>query len=219
MIREVFNKIDINHKIIICDDNSPDGTSKIVKLLKRSNIVVIERPGKMGLGSVYIDSIEECKYPYTILMDSDLQHSPFDIERMYKYALYDKYDIVTGTRYNSDFINGELVHGKVSNWSFIRKLQSAIANNLARYILDVKTSDLTGSFRIYKTNVLSFLAKSVYCKNFGFQVEAITRAEHLNLKIKEVPITFFDRYAGESKLGLKEIYKFLMMVVMLYFTI
>src|ERR1700677_4322661 len=86
MLEHTFKELNEPYLLIVVDDNSPDNTSGIVKALDNDNIRVIDRPGKMGLGSAYMDGLEYCKYPYTVIMDSDLQHDPFAIIDMYKMA-------------------------------------------------------------------------------------------------------------------------------------
>ena len=96
---------------------------------------------------------------------------------------------------------------------------SMTANMFARYVLGLNTTDLTGSFRCYKTSILTEIVPKTICKGFGFQMEIIARAETMNKKIAEVPIIFFDRIAGDSKLSFKETFNFLKMVILLYFAI
>lgn len=212
MLGNVLERMKVPYLIILIDDNSPDGTSKIAKNLEIENLKVIDRPGKLGLGSAYLEGLKHCDYEYTFFMDSDLQHDPFSIPIMFKKATSGRdYDIVTGTRYSKS--------GMVCDWPFKRKLCSMTANTFARCILGLYTSDLTGSFRCYKTSVLKEIIPKIICKGFGFQMEVIARAETMNKKIAEIPITFFDRIAGDSKLGFKETFAFLKTVILLYFAI
>lgn len=210
MLGTTFKKLGAAYKIIIVDDNSPDQTSSIVKNLNNKNIIVIDRPGKLGLGSAYVTGLEYCSYPYTVIIDSDLQHDPFSIIDMYKIATKG-YDIVSGCRYAKN--------GMICNWSFSRKLVSCGANTLSRYVLGLYTNDLTGSFRLYKTEVLKALVPAVRCKRFGFQMEIIARAEALKYSIAECPIIFYERPFGESKISSKEIIFFLIAIINLYFTV
>ncbi|KAI5173478.1 dolichol-phosphate mannosyltransferase [Pancytospora epiphaga] len=208
MLDDVFKQLRAKYTIIVVDDNSPDNTSGIVKGLNNENVKVIDRPGKLGLGSAYVTGLSHCIYEYTVILDSDLQHDPFTILDMYK--LTEKgADIVSGTRY--------IGTGKVCGWSFMRKLVSCGANNLARYTLGLNTKDLTGSFRLYRTEVLKELIPTVRCLKFGFQMEIIARAEAKGYKIVECPIVFYDRKAGESKISWKEMVHFVIAIVKLYF--
>jgi dolichol-phosphate mannosyltransferase len=210
MLIDTFKQLDQEYRIIVVDDNSPDDTSKIVKRMNLKGVIVIDRPTKMGLGSAYKAGLSKCIYPYTILMDSDLQHDPFAILEMEK-MVYSNHDIITGTRYSKG--------GRVCGWSFMRGFISCTANNIAKYALGLNTSDLTGSFRLYKTSVLKEIIPQMQCQGFGFQMEIIARAEKMEYKIGECPIIFYDRAFGVSKMSIFEIFRFLNTVRMLYFTI
>lgn len=212
MLQLTLKKLKVPYSIILIDDNSPDQTAKIAKSLPIKNLKVIERVGKLGLGSAYIEGLKYCNYKYTIIMDSDLQHDPFIIHTMFKIAMScEDYDIVTATRYAKT--------GMVCNWPFRRKFHSMFSNYFARNILGLSSSDLTGSFRCYKTSFLKEVVPKIICKNFGFQMEIIARAEKMNRKIAEVPIVFYDRVFGESKMCFGEIYNFFKTVLLMYFMI
>lgn len=212
MLSHTLEGMNLKYSIILIDDNSPDGTSKIAKSLGIRNLKVIDRPGKMGLGSAYLEGLKHCSYDHTILLDADLQHDPFSIPIMYKTATSsESLDIVTGTRYSKS--------GMVCGWPFSRKLTSIGANTLAQYVLGLSSTDLTGSFRCYKTSLLRELIPKITCKSFGFQMEIIARAELMGKRIAEVPIIFYDRVAGESKMSFKEIFNFIKTVAQLYFSI
>lgn len=113
----------------------------------------------------------------------------------------ENFDIVSGTRYKGE---GSGVYG----WNFKRKLISRGANFLSQFLLRPKASDLTGSFRLYKKDVLAKLISVCESKGYVFQMEMIVRARALNYTIGEVPITFVDRVYGESKMGASEIFQF-----------
>lgn len=207
MLDNVFTRLSVPYLLVIVDDNSPDGTAAIVRSLNNENAIVVDRPGKLGLGSAYVEGLKHCIHPYTVIMDSDLQHNPFDILEMYKLASKGC-DIVTGTRYHGE--------GKVSNCPFFRRLMSCTANNIARFLLDLRIHDLTGSFRMYRTDILTLLVQEVTCKRFGFQMEILALAEKRGMKIVECPIIFYQRHTGVSKISSKEIIFFLMAVLRLY---
>ncbi|ORD94297.1 DPM1 [Enterospora canceri] len=219
MLIAIFRRLDAEFRLVVVDDNSPDETASRVKALNNPNIKVIEREGKLGLGSAYMDATKYCIHPYTIIIDVDLQQDPFDIIGMTKYCK--EYDIVASTRYSKslkyDGNKEVMASGKVCHWKFSRRLISSVSNSSGRFILDLKSSDLTSSFRIYKTEIFKNLIKKVSNKGFGFQFEILARAEYENYKIKEYPITFYNRAYGESKLGATDIYRFLVMLVYLYF--
>lgn len=208
MLDAAFKELGAPYTVVVVDDGSPDGTSGIVKGMRNESVVVVDRPGKLGLGSAYLAGLDHCTHPYTVIIDSDLQHDPFAIVDMYRMAKKG-HDIVSGTRYAKG--------GKVCDWSFKRRMVSCGANNLTRYVLGLKTLDLTGSFRMYKTDVLKRLMPSVRCMKFGFQMEIIARAEMSGLSIAECPIVFYSRKTGESKISWREIVYFLFAIMNLYF--
>ena len=161
----------LNMEVVIVDDNSPDGTQDVIKELQKAygdKIVLHARPGKMGLGSAYIDGLNKCKGKYVILMDADLSHHPKFIPDFIKKMKDTKCDLVTGTRY--------LPGGGVYGWDLNRKLTSRVANYMASTLLNPKASDLTGSFRLYKKEVLEAIIPKVKSRGFIFQMEIITRA-------------------------------------------
>nr|CAI5834582.1 unnamed protein product [Callosobruchus analis] len=143
-------------------------------------------------------------------MDADLSHHPKAITEFIKKQQEQDYDVVSGTRY----IGGGGVYG----WDFKRKLVSRGANFLTQLLLRPGASDLTGSFRLYKKDVLETLIKSCVSKGYVFQMEMIIRARQLNYTIGEVPITFVDRLYGESKLGGTEIVQFVRALLYLFAT-
>lgn len=108
---------------------------------------------------------------------------------------------MTGTRYKAG--------GGVQGWDLGRKLTSRVANFIASTILNAKASDLTGSFRLYKKEILDRVMPLVKSRGYVFQMEIITRAQYMGYKIEEVPITFVDRIYGESKIGANEIVSYL----------
>jgi dolichol-phosphate mannosyltransferase len=192
-------------EVIIVDDNSPDGTQDIIhqliKIYGGDKIKLHARPGKLGLGSAYIDGLSKCTGEFVILMDADLSHHPKVIPEFIKKQRETGADVVTGTRYAEN--------GGVYGWDLNRKLTSRVANFLASVLLAPSASDLTGSFRLYKKEVLEKALKSVKSRGYVFQMEIIVRCQYMGYKIEEVPITFVDRIFGESKLGAGEILAYL----------
>lgn len=194
----------INLEIVVVDDNSPDGTQNVVAELQKiykDKIKLHKRPGKLGLGSAYRDGLKFCSGKFVILMDADLSHHPKFFSQFIKKQKETNAHVVTGTRY--------VQKGGVFGWDLRRKLTSRVANFLADFLLSPKCSDLTGSFRLYKKEVLEFLMEKVKSKGYAFQMEVIIRAREAQFKIEEVPITFVDRIYGESKLGTNEVVTYL----------
>jgi dolichol-phosphate mannosyltransferase len=186
-------------EIIVIDDNSPDNTAEIARRLRKQYkfVRLHSRPGKLGLGTAYKAGLELARGKYVILMDADLSHHPKFIPKMIQTQGLENCDIVTGTRYAPG--------GGVSGWGMSRKLMSCGANYLAQTLLSPGVSDLTGSFRLYRKDVLTALIGMSVSKGYVFQMEMMFRAKKLGFKIGEVPITFVDRFFGESKLGAQEI--------------
>lgn len=204
LLCRMFQMHHLNYEIVIVDDNSPDGTQQIAKQLAAlygpEHIVLRPRPGKLGLGTAYIHGLESCTGDFVIIMDADFSHHPKFIPDMITKQLQTNADIVQGTRYS-----GPKTGAGVYGWDLKRKLVSRGANVLATFVLDPRTTDVTGSFRLYKRSVIDNLIRQIKSKGYVFQMEILVRAKALDYKVEEVPITFCDRVYGESKLGGDEI--------------
>ncbi|XP_077292301.1 dolichyl-phosphate mannosyltransferase subunit 1 isoform X2 [Arctopsyche grandis] len=214
LLAKTFDNCDYKYEIIIIDDGSPDGTLDVAKKLQKiygdDKIVLKPREKKLGLGTAYIHGLKFAKGDFIIIMDADLSHHPKFIPDMIELQKKHNYDVVTGTRYQDG--------GGVYGWDFKRKLVSRGANFLTQLLLRPGVSDLTGSFRLYKKNVLQKLIESCVSKGYVFQMEMVVRARQFNYTIGEVPITFVDRLYGESKLGGSEIVQFVKALLYLFAT-
>ncbi|UXI20599.1 hypothetical protein NH340_JMT06542 [Sarcoptes scabiei] len=193
-------------EIIIIDDNSPDGTLDAAKQLQKiygeDKIVLKPREAKLGLGSAYLHGLKFARGQFVVIMDSDLSHHK---------QKEDRSEIVTGTRYAGD--------GGVYGWDFKRKLISRGANYLTQVLLRPGVTDLTGSFRLYRRDVLEKLVENCVSKGYVFQMEMMVRARKLGYRISEVPITFVDRVYGQSKMGANEIVQFAKGLLYLFATL
>ncbi|CAD8098146.1 unnamed protein product [Paramecium sonneborni] len=199
LIFEMAKKNNLDFEIVIIEDNSPDGTLQVAQELKKvygDKLIIHFREKKLGLGSAYMDGIKLCHGNFVVIMDADLSHHPKYLKDFIEKQKETNCDIVTGSRY----IN----KGGVMNWGFDRKLTSRGANFLASTMLGVKCSDLTGSFRLYKREVLEKVIKDVVSRGYAFQMEIIIRARKYGFTVEEVPIVFVERIFGESKLGASE---------------
>ncbi|XP_071784834.1 dolichol-phosphate mannosyltransferase subunit 1 [Asterias amurensis] len=214
LIVKSFAESGFNYEIIVIDDGSPDGTLEVGKQLEKlygkDKIVLRPREKKLGLGTAYIHGIKHATGNFIIIMDADLSHHPKFIPEFIKKQQDGDLDIVSGTRYAGT--------GGVYGWDFKRKLISRGANFLTQILLRPGASDLTGSFRLYKKDVLQNLIEACVSKGYVFQMEMIVRARQFNYTIGEVPITFVDRVYGESKLGGNEIIGFAKGLLMLFAT-
>jgi len=214
LINETMTKHDYNFEVIIIDDGSPDGTLEAAKQLQQiygsEKIVLRPREKKLGLGTAYIHGLKNATGNFIIIMDADFSHHPKFIPDFIKLQHDKQLDLVTGTRY----VEG----GGVFGWDLKRKVVSRGANLLTQILLRPGVSDLTGSFRLYKKEVLEKLVNSCVSKGYVFQMEMVVRARQFGFTIGEVPITFVDRFYGESKLGASEISGFVKGLLYLFAT-
>lgn len=198
IIRKVFS-LEGGYDILIIDDGSPDGTAAIVKRLQQEfpeRLHMIERPGKLGLGTAYITGFKwsiDKGYDYTFEMDADFSHNPEDLPRLYQ-ACKDGADLAIGSRY-CDGIS-------VINWPIGRIIMSYYASVYVRTILGMKVYDCTAGFKCYSNKVLRTInLDKVEMKGYGFQIEMKYTTYKLGFKITEVPIIFVNRKAGTSKMS------------------
>lgn len=201
LIAKTFDAHNLDWEIVIVDDASPDGTQEIAKQLIKvyspARIQLRPRAGKLGLGTAYMHGLEFVTGNFVVIMDADFSHHPHHIPEFIQLQKQGDFDIVLGTRYAGN--------GGVYGWDFKRKLVSRGANLLSRVILRPNVSDVTGSFRLYKKEVLKRVIMETKSKGYVFQMEMIVRAREAGYKIGEVPIAFVDRIYGDSKLGSDEI--------------
>ncbi|NOZ09108.1 MAG: polyprenol monophosphomannose synthase [FCB group bacterium] len=210
-IRELIEQIRTNGgnpDILIVDDNSPDGTGKIVRALMEhdDHLFLIEREGKLGLGTAYCTGFRwalENGYDRIVQIDADLSHNPADIPRLVEASK--EYDLVIGSRY----INGV----NVVNWPLSRLILSSLANVYARGITGMPVTDATGGFKCFNRRVLENIElEKVSSEGYSFQIEVNFRAWVKGYSIKEISIVFNDRTVGESKMSKKIILEAIKMV-------
>ncbi len=199
IIRKVFSlRKDFN--ILVVEDNSPDGTAGIVKNLMiefPERLFIEERRGKLGLGTAYIHGFKwglKNKYEYIYEMDADFSHNPKDLINLYNACAVEGADLAIGSRY----ITGV----NVVNWPIGRVLMSYYASAYVRFITRMKIMDTTAGFKCYKRKVLETInLDKIKFTGYAFQIEMKFTTWKLGFKIKEVPIIFTDRTAGESKMN------------------
>ncbi len=199
MIEKVFSLAYPFHLLII-DDGSPDGTASIVKKLQEKYIdklFLIERTGKLGLGTAYITGFRwalEQNYDYIMEMDCDFSHNPDDLIRLLDACRIDGADMSIGSRY----VKG----GDIKNWPFSRKLISYGGSVYVRLITWIGIKDTTAGFVCYKRKVIDSIDfNKIGYVGYGFQIEVKFAAYKLGFKLKEVPILFVDRIEGVSKMS------------------
>ena len=181
--------------VLVIDDDSPDGTSEIIKKLAYPHVKVIDNGPKRGIGNAYVSGFKyACNVGYKKIatMDADGSHSVENLKQMIN--LSSTYDVVMGARW----ING----GSVINWSVHRKLLSQFGTWYARKCLGVTYKDLTGGLRIYDLELLKKINLSAIQSNgYCFQIEMIRASVSLNARIFEHPIQFVERRDGVSKMS------------------
>ena len=198
LIAMIFNAIPKAH-ILIIDDNSPDGTDKLIESLIKSKyldrLFLYKRAGKFGLGTAYIEGFKWAltrNYTRVIQMDADFSHDPKYLPILYETNA----DLVIGSRY----VKG----GGVKNWSRLREFISRGGSWYARQWLDMDIRDLTGGFKCWKRSLLEKIDLNIIKSNgYCFQIEMNYMASLLGAKIVEVPIVFVDRVEGHSKMSKK----------------
>lgn len=187
-------------EVVVVDDNSSDGTADEVRRITKDygNTKLIVRSEKMGLGSAYRDGFSASSYGFIVEMDADMSHNPEEITKLLQGL--NPVDIVIGSRY----IEG----GNTVGWSWQRKLVSWGANRFARFVLGLNPKDVTSGFRVYSKDAFEKIITHSTLNGYAFQIEVLYLASKLGFKVKEVPITFNERRDGESKLGIREMFRF-----------
>ena len=207
ILTKIIN-LSTNFNILVVDDNSPDGTSEIVEsfMLSNSNINIVKRQSKKGLGSAYIEGFRWAlnnNYDYVMQIDADLSHNPDDLIRLKNQST--DYDLVIGSRY----INGI----SIVNWPLSRLILSYFANLYARMIIGIPIKDVTGGFKCISTNILkSINLNEIKSEGYSFQIELNYLAWMNNYTISEIPIVFTDRTLGTSKMSKSVIFEAIYMV-------
>ncbi|NDW09268.1 polyprenol monophosphomannose synthase [Dysgonomonas sp. 520] len=199
IIKVVFSLPKKFHVLII-DDGSPDGTAQIVKNLQKEfsdSLFMIEREGKLGLGTAYIAGFKWAlskEYEYIFEMDADFSHDPKDLLRLYDACVNEGADLAIGSRYN--------VGVNVVNWPMGRVIMSYFASKYVKLITGMKVHDATAGFVCYKRKVLETIdLDQVQFKGYAFQIEMKYTAYCLGFNLKEVSIIFVNRVLGVSKMN------------------
>jgi dolichol-phosphate mannosyltransferase len=195
-------------EVLIIDDNSPDGTGEVADGLAAQDrrVHVMHRPGKMGLGSAYVAGFRyalERDYDAVFEMDADFSHNPDSLAEFLREL--ETADLVVGSRY---------LHGvTVVNWPLKRLILSYLANVYSRVITGMPLKDATGGFKCFRRQVLESLDLSrVKSDGYGFQIEINFKAWRKGFRIREIPILFVDRRAGESKMSRRIVWEAAWMV-------
>jgi len=207
MIPDILGRYD-DVDILIVDDNSPDGTGVFIEQLTRESdrIKLIKRPGKMGLGTAYIQGFKyalQNQYDYIFEMDADYSHDPKEIRNFLE--AIKNYDLVLGSRYKTGV--------NVINWPMRRLMLSYFANSYTRFVTGLPVRDATGGFKCFRRKVLESIdLDSIKSNGYAFQIEMTFKAHKKGFRIVEIPIIFVDRFHGTSKMSKKIVREAVLMV-------
>ena len=198
LLQEIFSYAQ-ETDVLIVDDNSPDGTGKLADEIHNENsqVHVLHRAGKLGLGTAYIAGFKYAvahDYDAAFEMDADFSHDPRYLPDFLK--AIEHADLVIGSRY--------IPGGGTPNWSFLRRFISGGGNIFARFMLGIPVQDCTAGFRCYRRQVLESIdLDTIQSQGYAFQVEMAYRVMRQGFKIVETPIVFMDRRIGKSKMSRK----------------
>jgi dolichol-phosphate mannosyltransferase len=211
-IEDIFEEHGINGHLIVVDDHSKDGTGEAAKTLAKTyrNITVIERAGKLGIGSAYRCGFKRAlamNMDIIFEMDADLSHRPEYIPEFLNALKTSHAGLIIGSRY--------IEQGASKNWPVNRKMISFGANLSTKMALGVsKTHDMTSGFRAYRAQVLRDIDyEKLITNGYAWQIETMYRTTLAGYEIKEIPIVFYEREIGKSKLGTKDLKEFVIFLI------
>lgn len=197
IIMAVHSRLPGGGRVLVVDDDSPDGTGRIADRLAAANgnVAVLHRGRKQGIGPAYIAGFREALAggaELVVQMDADFSHDPTDLPRLLDAAA--DADLVVGSRY--------VTGGGVADWGAVRRAISRAGSLYARGVLGVPVHDLTSGFKVFHRRVLEAIdLDSISSLGYAFQVETTYRAYGAGFRVVEVPIRFFDRRVGDSKMS------------------
>lgn len=199
MVETVFG-LEKDFHVLVVDDGSPDGTALLVKQLQEKypqRLFLIEREGKLGLGTAYITGFRwglQRSYEYFFEMDADFSHNPYDLLRLHEACSEGGADVAVGSRY----VRG----GRLENWPYDRIILSYGASLYVRLITWMPVKDPTAGFVCYRRHVLATIdLDKITFVGYAFQIEMKFASYVLGFRITEIPITFTDRVEGTSKMS------------------
>ena len=213
LLKNIFSLNIPGLDVLIIDDNSPDGTARLIKELMKNEerLFLLERPGKMGLGTAYITGFRyalEKGYDYIFEMDADMSHDPRELPNFLK--AIETADVVIGSRY----IKGV----NVINWPLSRLMLSIFASKYTRLVTGLPLNDCTAGYKCFRREVLETIPlNEVRSNGYSFQIEMNFKAWKRGFHIVEIPIIFYDRTVGKSKMSRKIMIEAALMVWKLRF--
>jgi dolichol-phosphate mannosyltransferase len=197
IVPAILAHLPAERRLLIVDDNSPDGTGRLADRLADADgdVEVVHRRAKEGLGPAYVEGFRRALAggaELIVQMDADFSHDPADLPRLIEAAA--GADVVLGSRY----VDG----GGVADWGPVRRLVSRGGSTYARRLLGIEVHDLTGGFKVFRRAALEAIElETLASQGYSFQVETTYRAVRAGLRVAEVPIVFSDRRVGESKMS------------------
>jgi len=200
-------------RIVVVDDNSPDGTGQVADALARQHpeVLVVHRPAKMGLGRAYLAGFAtafDLGVDLVLTMDADFSHHPRYIPDLVRLVEGGTCDLAIGSRY--------VPGGGTRNWGVGRRVLSRGANLFARTMLGLRAHDCTAGFRCYRRELLEAAPLDrILSDGYSFLIELLYRWQQMGGRVGETPILFEDRRAGRSKISKAEIGKALLTVLRL----
>ena len=186
--------------VLIIDDNSPDKTSMVVETMKtlHPSLYLIKREGKLGLGTAYLEGFTWAllkKFQYIIQMDCDFSHDPSDVRHLLEAVSNGHADMAIGSRYSGNEI-------RTKNWPIYRLLLSYFSSFILRLLTSMKIKDISGGFKAFRRSTLEKINfKKIVSKGYVFQFEINYKVNAMDLTIVEVPIIFYQRTLGVSKMN------------------
>ena len=197
-------------RILVVDDGSPDGTGAIADRLaqEQPEVQVLHRTVREGLGPAYLAGFRralDAGAGFVFEMDSDFSHDPADLARLLRAVRDDGADLALGSRY--------VAGGGVADWGLVRRIVSRGGSRYAQVVLGIGVQDLTGGFKCYRRAVLEAIDwDRVRSDGYAFQIEITFKAWRKGFRIREIPILFVDRHAGESKMSRRIVWEAVWMV-------
>jgi len=213
-IKFLDKQLDIKTSILIIDDNSPDGTGKVADELcgKNKDVFVVHREKKLGLGLAYIEGFKfalEKGFDYICEMDADFSHDPKYLLDFYREIK--EHDLVIGSRYTEGI--------SIVNWPMIRLVKSYFANKFVKLITGMPFTDCMGGYKCISTQLIRDIGPdNIISRGYVFQMEILYRAYKKGYRIKEIPIVFFNRKHGRSKMSKSDMFESFFIVLRLRFS-